>query len=168
MQVANVRVRLNKLGSDVPVFNVTPAEAVLLHVLHGPSNGGLTFGDEFAKIEVIGEALVDGPDRVEIKTPAQPAVGVPSEFDYVPAVPAVVEVTKGPFPRTNRQELIRLTAKYNQALNKEGKSIISQLWPDKMNPTLPKTFTEINWTEVTEASADLVTAPVNYITGKPL
>ena len=58
MEIANVRVRLTKVGSDVPLKDVTPAEALLLHILHGPSNGGLTFGDEFDKIEVVGTAQV--------------------------------------------------------------------------------------------------------------
>jgi hypothetical protein len=52
MEVANVRVRLNKVGSDVQVKGVTPFEAVLLHVFHQANNGGSTYGDEMNKIEV--------------------------------------------------------------------------------------------------------------------
>jgi hypothetical protein len=31
---------------------------MLLHILHGPVNGGESFGEEFAKIEVVGTAKV--------------------------------------------------------------------------------------------------------------
>jgi hypothetical protein len=58
MEVAKGRVCLNKYGSDVPITDLTPAEAILLHVLHGPANGGRTFGDDFSKIEVIGTAKI--------------------------------------------------------------------------------------------------------------
>ena len=58
MEIANVRLRLNKLGSDVPIKDVTPAEAMFLHILHSPYNGGLTFGEEFSKIDVVGTAKV--------------------------------------------------------------------------------------------------------------
>jgi hypothetical protein len=56
MQIATGRLRLNKVGSDIPVVGLTPAEAVLLHLLHQPNNGGSTFGEEFDKINVSGTA----------------------------------------------------------------------------------------------------------------
>jgi hypothetical protein len=60
MEMANVRLRLNKVGSDVPILGVTPFEAVLLHVLHQANNGGSTFGDEMNKIEVAKEPAKTG------------------------------------------------------------------------------------------------------------
>ena len=50
MEKATVRVRLNKVGSDVPKVGVTPAEAMILHVLHQANNGGSTFGEDMDKI----------------------------------------------------------------------------------------------------------------------
>ena len=78
MEIANARVRLNKVGSDVPVKDITPAEAMLLHILHGTANGGLTFGEEFKHIEIVGTA------KVQVKA----AVAEVREPDYyTPAVP---------------------------------------------------------------------------------
>jgi hypothetical protein len=56
MEIGTLRLRLNKVGSDIPVTGATPAEAVLLHVLHQCNNGGSTFGDEMDKITVEGQA----------------------------------------------------------------------------------------------------------------
>jgi hypothetical protein len=71
MEIANVRVRLNKVGSDVPLKDVTPAEAMFLHILHGPSNGGLSFGEEFRHIEVVGKALVVENGKSRDRTDAE-------------------------------------------------------------------------------------------------
>jgi hypothetical protein len=56
MEIGTLRLRLNKVGSDVPVTNATPAEAVLLHLLHQGNNGGSTFGEDMDKITVTGVA----------------------------------------------------------------------------------------------------------------
>lgn len=56
MEIANIRLRLNKVGSDVPLNGATPAECLLLHVLHQGNNGGLTFGEKMDNIEIKGEA----------------------------------------------------------------------------------------------------------------
>lgn len=235
MEIANARLRLNKLGSDVPLKDVTPAEAVFLHILHGPYNGGLTFGEEFSKIEVVGTAkvatgktkkvvvkeateqkIVKGamvkpavleqivPGDVikeavpEKKTPGKPAVGVPGTPGYqpgtldvitlaqpeqrapgykiaaqdavyaldtiIPAEPAVVKEEPILVDRTDRQELLRLRAKYNGARTKENKPIIDEIWPNRLDPKFPQTFAEINWTEYAQATAGIETAPVNYVT----
>ena len=71
MEVANCRVRLNKVGSDVPVTNVTPAEAMFLHILHGTQNGGSTFGEEFEKITVVGTAQVIENGKSRSRTDAE-------------------------------------------------------------------------------------------------
>ena len=71
MEIANVRVRLTKVGSDVPLSNVTPAEAMLLHILHGPANGGSTFGEDFEKITVVGTAKVDEGGKLRDRTDAE-------------------------------------------------------------------------------------------------
>lgn len=52
MEKATVRIRLNKVGSDVPKVGVTPAEATILHILHQANNGGSTFGEDMDKIYV--------------------------------------------------------------------------------------------------------------------
>lgn len=242
MEIANVRLRLNKFGSDVPLYDVTPAEAMFLHILHGPNNGGLSFGEEFSKIEVVGSAKVDSgkKKRVIVKEatpqkivkgamikPAVPEqiipgevikeaipekrekgkllhaeVGKPGEPGFVPAkyepdtiTPAQTEVRSAGHKilaqaaqyapdqiipaeeaevkdepilvdRTDRQELMRLAKKYNQARNKENKPIIDSIWTDKLNPKLPQTFKDIDWKEVAEATAGIETATVNYVTGQ--
>ncbi len=72
MEIANCRLRLNKVGSDVPLTDVTPAEAMFLHILHGPSNGGLSFGEEFNHIKVVGAAKVKNADgTLRDRTPAE-------------------------------------------------------------------------------------------------
>jgi hypothetical protein len=163
MEVANVRLVLNKVGSDVPLKDVTPAEAMLLHILHGASNGGKTFGEEFTKIEVIGTAKVETqvPDEVQ---KAKPAVGEVGKPGYQPAVPEKVLTTKpGLRDRSDVEELNRLRKKYAQARNKENKPIIDSVWPDRFNPKLPQTFKDINWGEV--GSSGIEVADVNYATG---
>jgi len=71
MEIANCRVRLSKVGSDTPLSNVTPAEVMLLHILHSSSNGGLTFGEEFEKITVMGKALVEVNEKLRDRTDAE-------------------------------------------------------------------------------------------------
>lgn len=63
MELANARLRLNKVGSDVPIVGLTPAESLLLHVLHQANNGGSTFGEDFDKIKIIGEAKTGDKPR---------------------------------------------------------------------------------------------------------
>jgi hypothetical protein len=173
MQVANVRLRLNKVGSDVPLKDVTPAEAMLLHILHGPSCGGSTFGEKMEKIEIIGEALMatDVPDKIEPdKTiPAKPQIGKPGDSDYQAPQSAqvikgaVLSYKKGVRPRTDVEELTRLRTKYIMAKDKNLKPIIDIVFPDKFNPKLPQTFAEVQWKEA--ASVPIETASLNYVTG---
>lgn len=192
MEVANCRVRLNKVGSDTPVNNITPAEAMLLHILHGNQNGGMTFGEEFEKIKVVGTAMVDTGDKkkvvdvpacaakyeTQIVEAAVAQQGVPGQPGFVPAKPAVTnqvlvatavdEVSHlEPVlrPRTDAEELRRLGSKYNGARDKANKPIIDTVWPDKLNPRLPQTFKEIKWTDVSGVAAGVETASVNYATG---
>lgn len=137
MEIASCRLRLNKVGSDVPLNDVTPAEAMFLHILHGPSNGGLSFGEEFDKIKIVGTAKVKtgvdaaGKDVLRDRTPAE--------------------------------EYRRLANKYSGARDKTNKPIIESIWPDRLNPKMPATFKEVAWQEV--ASAGIETAAVNYATG---
>jgi hypothetical protein len=56
MEIGNCRLRLNKVGSDIPINNVTPAELLVLHVLHQGNNGGSSYGEDMDKITVTGEA----------------------------------------------------------------------------------------------------------------
>ena len=71
MEIANTRVRLNKVGSDVPLNDITPAEAMLLHILHGAANGGSTFGEEFEKLTVTGTAKVKEGEKLRDRTDAE-------------------------------------------------------------------------------------------------
>ena len=56
MEIGNLRLRLNKVGSDIPIVDATPAEAQVLHILHQGNNGGSSFGDKMDSYEVKGEA----------------------------------------------------------------------------------------------------------------
>jgi hypothetical protein len=168
MQVANVRVLLTKVGSDVPLKNVTPAEAMVLHSLHSPHNGGLTFGEKHNKIEIVGEALVecDVPDKVEPAKAAVQAVGKAGDASYKPAVAAVpekvVSFKKGHRARKPSEELRRLRAKYS-AKDKKGNLIVDLLFPDKLNPKMPDTFADIDWASLNDNNAEV--GDVNYATG---
>ena len=193
MEIANVRVRLSKDGSDVPRSDVTPAEAMFLHILHQANNGGLTFGDEFKHIKVIGQAMVDTgkqekkvtkeaiPARMEtiVISPAisqQGEVGKPGFVAAKDAVTKEVEVEPAkdeefimvPIlrPRTDAEELRRLANLYSQALNKKSEPIINEVWPDKFNPKLPQTFKDIPW--AVASASGIEPAAVNYATGQAM
>jgi hypothetical protein len=133
MEIADVRVRLDKLGSDVPKSGVTPAEALILHVIHQANNGGSTFGEEMDKIKVTGEA-----ETTVITTPEE---GYSWQENYTPAV------TKS-HPRTNVEELKRLQSRYGGLKNKKGDTILSLIWPDKLHPQLPQRFEDIVWKDI--------------------
>lgn len=182
MEIANVRLVLNKQGDDLPKNNVTPAEAMLLHVLHGPINGGKTFGDEFKKVEIIGTAMVNtGEFKKVIDKPgitaktevaAKPHQGTFGQPGFVPAVaasPAVLGVEEvfhmEPIlrPRTDSEELARLRKVYNGARDKTNKPIVDTVWPNRLKPELPQKFSDINWTEVSATGVEV--AAVNYATG---
>lgn len=152
MQTANARLRLNKVGSDVPITGLTPAEALVLHILHQGNNGGSTFGEEFEKI-------TDKKECVVVLEPAVPAVGEVGKPGYVPAKAAVTR------PRTDVEELRRLTAKYGANVNKKGDKIIKLIWPG-MDVKLPQTFDQLDWKNLQYDGVEV--APVNYATGAPL
>ena len=186
MQVANVRLRLNKNGSDIPLFNVTPAEAVILHVLHQGNNGGMTFGEQFEKIEVLPNPAFDRVEVIEEEkivpgspevpgTPSQEVVGTPDKPGYKPFVPGkafipatpdktIPAVTK-PIPRTNAEEIARLRAKYGFNVTKKGDQILEKIYPG-LDPTLPQTFKEIKWQGVQFNGNEI--APLNLINNQPM
>jgi hypothetical protein len=214
MEQANVRIRMNKLGDDVPLQNATPAELLILHVLHQNNNGGKTFADFVdkdgaLKVENITEAAVDTGKKVLDKViPAQPgraavparaaiparaeipgraAIGTPGKPGYMPAVEAIPAVEGIPAyegapevkatpeqvvwravvrPRTDVEELRRLTAKYGHNVNKMGQKIVSLIWPDKMNPKLPQKFSELKMAEIQYDGTEV--ASLNYATGTPV
>lgn len=134
MEVANVRVRLDKLGSDVPKTGVTPAEALVLHVLHQANNGGSTFGEDMAKIEVL-----DG--EAETVVVVEEAKGRPYSKEFVPAETRAHR-------RTNVEEFRRLASKYGSLTNKKGDKILTLIFPDRLNPKLPEKFSDLNWKEI--------------------
>ena len=189
MQIANVRLRLNKVGSDVPVLGCTPAEALLLHVLHQANNGGSTFGEEFEKISITGEAqTVIGQEPEKVipaveavpAVPAQaakPAVGVVGQPNYQPPVSAVAAVPGVPAQpeqvipakditraRTNTEELRRLTGKYGSNVNKRGDRILKLIWPG-LDATLPQNFSDLDWKNIQYDGTEV--AALNYVTGTP-
>lgn len=152
MEIANGRLRLNKVGSDIPIVGLTPAEALVLHILHQGNNGGSTFGEEFDKIKVEGEAKVETE------------AAVPEEKDLdgkvtQKAVAAKIRV------RTDAEELRRLKAKYGSNVNKKGDRIVGLIWPG-VDVKLPQKFSELNWKELAYDGVEV--AAVNYITGTPV
>lgn len=134
MEIANVRVRLDKVGSDVPVMGCTPAEAIVLHIIHQNNNGGSTFGEEMDKIDILpGEA-----EDVETL--------IPAERDEKGNVTKAEErIMK---PRTDVSELNRLKRKYGGLTNKKGDKVLNLIFPDKMNPRLPEKFSDLKWREL--------------------
>lgn len=165
MEVANVRLVLNKLGSDVPLNDVTPGEAMLLHILHGPANGGKTFGEDFTKIEIIGTAKVQvKPAVIE---PMVPAVGSPGNPGYVKEKPARKLEDAVLRDRTDAEERQRLLRKY-PAQQKDGKKVVDIVWPDAFNPKLPQTFKELDWQQIGATASGIVVVDVNYATGAPV
>jgi hypothetical protein len=181
MEVANVRLRLEKIGSDVPVNEVTPAEAMFLHILHNDRNGGLSFGDEFQHIKVIGSAKVVVTPAVpeerepDVLTPELPAVGNPGSKGYRPAQPAIRTQGKIITPaqdavlrdRTDEEELDRLAMKYNTARDKSNEPLINKVWPDPNNVKLPQTFKELQWDKIVQRAnrVGAIQVKLNYATG---
>ena len=127
---------MNKQSDDVPVMGCTPAEAIILHVLHQNMNGGKTF--EFKD------------DKGALR--------------FVPAT--ITQALTDGKPRTHSQELRRLTAKYGHNVNKQAQKIVTLLWPNKMNPSLPEKFADLNWREITYDGLEV--ASLNYATGAPV
>jgi hypothetical protein len=81
MEVANVRLVLNKLGDDVPLKDVTPAECAFLHIVHGIANGGKTFGEDMDKIEVIGTAKVkEASGKLRDRTDVEELIRLGSKY----------------------------------------------------------------------------------------
>lgn len=232
MELANGRLRLNKAGNDVPIIGLTPAEALVLHVLHQANNGGSTFGEEFEKIQVTGEAqtvvgvspeeiipAVEAVPAVEAcpavaakpavaykpavphkpATVGTPAVGTPSTPSYKPAIAGTPEIPGQPEvlaqdaveaqpavaavaavaaqpqkvkpavtktrPRTDVEEVRRLTAKYGRNVNKKGDRILKLIWPE-MSPKLPQKFSDLDWKNLNFDGVEV--GAVNYATGAPL
>lgn len=135
MEIADVRVRLDKLGSDVPKKDVTPAEALVLHVIHQANNGGSTYGEEMDKIKVTGEAQEVSHVEDEVRDKKRNLI--------TPAKPVFRDE-----PRTDVEELKRLTRKYGNLTNKRGDKILNLIFPDKMNPKLPQAFSDLKWKEI--------------------
>jgi len=174
MEIANVRLRLNKTGSDIPLFGVTPAEVIFLHMLHQGNNGGNSFGDKLENIMLLGEAVagykVTPAVEAQPAVPPQPAVGNPKDKDYLPPVPGkpaveAVPEKREPIPRIDAQEIARLRAKYGANVDKKGTKLINQVWPG-INPSLPKTFGEIQWQGVQFDDNQL--GALNMATGQPM
>ena len=172
MQTGTARLRLNKVGSDVPVVGITPAEALLLHVLHQGNNGGSTYGDKMDSIEVTGEAtVVTGYTEPVAAVEGRPAIPAKNENtpQYVPPVPEVKAVPAQPAkpitrPRTDAEEYKRLNAKYGRIVNKKGDKILKAIWPE-LSPKLPQKFSELDWKEI---QFDGETADINLATGQPI
>lgn len=178
MEIANARLRLNKVGSDVPVTGMTPAEALVLHVLHQANNGGSTFGEEFEKIVIAKTPAQTITGRTEEEViPAveavagKPAVGVLGQLGYVAAVPAIPAKAAVTVPakdithdRTDVEEVRRLTVKYGKNVNKKGDRILKLIWPE-MSPKLPQKFSELDWKNLNYDGIEV--GAVNYVTGTP-
>ena len=155
MQIANVRLRLNKVGSDVPVVGCTPAEALVLHVLHQGNNGGSTFGDEMDKINIL-----PGEASIACDEPAKPAVGEVGKPGYVAAVPARKER-----PRTDAEELRRLKRKYGHCVTKKGDSILGKIWPG-IDAKLPQKFSDLDYSKLSFDGLEV--ASLDLASGKPV
>lgn len=144
MEIANIRLRLAKVGNDVPVIGVTPFEAVLLHVLHGANNGGSSYGDKMDAIEL---------GKEPAKTLVTPAEGEKGKPGYKEATYR---------DRTNIEEYNRLKVKYGSVVNKKGDKIVGLVWAGlAQNP--PQKFSDIKWSDVQFDGVEV--APLNYATG---
>lgn len=119
MEIANLRLRLNKIGNDIPVFNATPAEAMVLHIMHQANNGGSSFGEDMDKITVLGEE-----------------------------------------ERSNTAEYNRLKAKYGKVMTKKGDSLLSLIFPNKFNLTMPQKFADLDWTQIVYDGQELQAAGI--------
>ena len=142
MQVGNARLKISRF-TDVPVAGITPAELVILHIIHNANVGE----DPVVNIIVEGEA-----QQVVERTPAVVAVGKPGDEDYEPASPEKV-VTR---PRTNAEELRRLRGKYGALANKKGDKIVKLIWPGT-DANLPQKFEDVKTNELQYDGTDVGT-----------
>ena len=130
MQLANVRLRLDKQGSDVPLKDVTPAQALVLHLLHQGNNGGSSYGEDMNKIEITGDALT-------------------VEATYESGKPTKTH------PRTASEEYKRLFSLYGGLTNKKGDRLLSKVFPDKSNLKMPEKFSDLKWAELSYDGVDV-------------
>jgi len=131
MQIANGIVVVNK-DHEQPKYDVTPAEAIVLHKLHLSGSKGIPLKD-FVIIE--GEAVtVIGKKKATVKRKNVEGVDVDAEID--------VPITR---PRTAQEELTRLRKAYPGTVKGEdGKSapVVNVCFPGHIKH-LPETFEEL-------------------------
>lgn len=60
MEIANIRLKLTKTGSDIPITNVTPAEVLVLRAAHETNANG----EAVSGVEIIGTTKRTGADEV--------------------------------------------------------------------------------------------------------
>lgn len=134
MQEASYTLRLSKFQS-LPKTGLTPAELVLLHVLHSANVGE----DPVIDIKVAEQEA----STVVSRTEAIPAIGVEGEAGYEAAFPEKVETR----PRTAVEELRRLRSKYGHLRNKKGDNLLKLLWPG-LDAKLPQKFEDVKTAEL--------------------
>lgn len=123
MECCDCRLKMDKQGSDTPLFGVTPAEVqVLSHVGKDPKGKDSIGHTHFAGGFPI-QNVVEGSVR-EAK-----------EWKWNSEDSHWFEDKKKGKPRDTSNELARLKGKY-------GAKKIELLWPG-INPTLPQTFKEL-------------------------
>ena len=139
MEVASARLWLNR-GHDVPINGLTPAELILLHVLHKDNVGG----DVITDLKVTGKAEDVDPNQSDPE-PILDKDGKPV-MNYLNK-PTFKEPPK--VARTVLGEVRRLKSKYGKLVNKKGDSIISTLYPGATAPQgVPLTFAEVKLNEL--------------------
>jgi len=121
METSNCRLKLNKFGSDVPLYGVTPPEVAILRHMHSTNAGG----DPIANLEITGETdlewhrMLTG-DTEDITEEGETSVPVWQEDGW-----------------SDHDEYMRLRYKYKDRH-------VFKVYPENANPVLPQTFQSVS------------------------
>lgn len=168
MQMCNTFCRLDKFGTNIQKIGLTPAEAVVLHVLHQTNAGGNVFDitkdgkPDFSDITeatvvskpavvksvVVGAHTIKGK-VLEAANPAQHKPEVREQDEVIPEHIEVRTVTPAVTrSRTDAEEMERLRSKYGGLVNKKGAKLLPLIFGSGLNVKLYQKFDEINFAKI--------------------
>jgi hypothetical protein len=128
MQIAHAKLTITP-ENKIQLYDLTPADALILHALHFKEAKGNPLSD----IQIVGEAQTE----ISPAVPASPAEYTVDHILVRPASPGRKAETR---KRTDAEERALLEKFYTGQI--EGKSAVKVILPDRTRP-LPQTFAEV-------------------------
>lgn len=174
MEQCNAFCRLDKFGSNIMIKGLTPAQAIVLHVLHQANAGGNVFdltNDGKADFGKISDAVVQVEPSKEQKLvigahvkkgkvvqAADVAKSIPEIREADEQIPETTETKVIPGKtrlRTEAEEMGRLRALYGGLSNKKGAKLLPLIFGSGMNVKLPQKFSELDFTKIAYDGLDV-------------